>query len=406
MNSLFQGFFNAVKARMVSVWTKIRIYTNPTYLKGEFLRRLIEYFRQMTDIRPKDKNDYYSIFGWLISKRLAFFLVVTVGMVSAYYLTIVQPLSVFTSSKNGIKTYAYNSVPLRFTEDKVRITAKSGYLAFEGEVTRGVATGTGKLYREDGTMVYSGQFENSKYSGNGKLYYPSEQIQYMGGFSQNEYHGIGKLYRENGALEYEGNFLDGKKEGEGTLYDSSNNRIFEGNFSKDQLLYSDFVGKNTIEANSMYLGEKNVFTDEDYFVVVCTDIDAVFYGLQSVENIDDEILIEGIYVLKDTFEHFGTQTDNMTEISRILGKPVYEGNTEVIMPDAVAIQVLNQKKNVFYGEAISGVEKILSNAAIVTGLEKDYNLYIYAYVKDGLKYTFFCKDRTGDFSMYMVEKDS
>lgn len=405
MNSLFQGFFNAVKARMVSVWTKVRLFTNPTYLKSEVLRRLIDYFRQMTDIRPRNKNDYYVFFGWMISKRLAFFIVVLIGMVSAYYVIVVQPLSVFTSGENGIKTYAYDSVPLRFTGDRVRITAKSGYVAYEGDVLKGSAVGNGILYRKDGTKVYVGQFENSQFHGNGTLYYPTEQVQYTGSFLRNMYSGNGKLYRQNGSLEYEGAFLDGMKEGEGTLYDSSNNEIYLGNFSKDQLLYSDFVGKSTIEANIMYPGEKSIYTDEEYFVVDMSSLDAVYYGLQEGESLNDEIMIEGIYVLKNTFEYSGEELEGIGEIRQIMGEPVYEGNARIIMPEAVAIRILNRKADVFYGDAIKGVEQILADAAIVTDLDQDYNLYIYTYVQEGMRYTFFCKDRSGNFSMYLIEKD-
>lgn len=404
MNSLFQGFFNAVKARMISVWTKIRLFTNPTYLKGEVLRRLIEYFRQMTDVRPRDKNDYYSIFGWLVSKRLAFFIVVLIGMVSAYYVTVVQPLSVFTSGENGIKTYAYNSVPLRFTEGRVRIKAKSDYVAYEGMVAKGMAVGDGTLYRNDGSKVYVGQFENSKFQGTGTQYYPNGQLQYTGGFSQNLYHGNGKLYRQNGSMEYEGSFLDGMKEGEGTLYDGSNNEIFVGNFSKDQLLYSDFVGKSTVEANSMYPGMKMVYTDDEYFVVEMSDIDALYYGIQQEDSLTDEIIIEGIYILKNTFECFGETLESISEVTQILGNPVYEGNANIIMPEAVAIRNLRRNADAFYGDAIKGVEQILSDAAIVTELDEDYVVYIYSYEQEGLRYTFYGKDKSGKFSMYLIEK--
>jgi len=44
VNNLFQGFLNAIKAKFVPMWTKIRLLTNPTYLKNEVLRRLIVYF--------------------------------------------------------------------------------------------------------------------------------------------------------------------------------------------------------------------------------------------------------------------------------------------------------------------------------------------------------------------------
>lgn len=405
MNSLFHGFLNAIKAKFVPLWTKIRLLTNPTYLKTEVLRRLIIYFRKLTDVRPKDKNDYYGVFGWLISKRLAFFMVAFIGLASAYYLTVVQPLSVFTSGENGIKTYEYNSIPLRFTEGRVRILGKSKYLAYEGDVKKGVAHGNGVLYRIDGTKVYEGQFENSRFQGTGTSYYPTEQIQYTGAFHDNLYSGSGKLYRLNGALEYTGSFLNGMKEGEGSLYDSGNNKIYTGNFSKDQLLYSDFVGKSTAEAGNMYVGNKTVYTNEEYFVVDMADIDAVYYGRQDEENLNDEVIVEGVYILKDAFEYSGKMLKTITEVNRIMGNPVYEGNAYVILPEAVAIHVLNLSGSEFYGEVIKDSQEILSDAVIVNGYDDDYSVYIYTYIQDGLRYTFFGKDKNGKFAMYLIEKE-
>lgn len=405
MNSLFQGFLNAIKAKVVPLWTKIRLLTNPTYLKTEVLRRLIIYFRKLTDVRPKDKNDYYGMFGWLISKRLAFFIVAFIGLASAYYLTVVQPLSVFTSGENGIKTYEYDSIPLRFTDGRVRILGKSEYLAYEGDVKKGVVQGNGVLYRKDGTKAYEGQFENSRFQGTGTSYYPTEQIQYTGTFQENLYSGVGKLYRTNGSLEYTGSFLNGMKEGEGSLYDSGNNKVYTGNFSKDQLLYSDFVGKSTAEAGGMYVGSKTVYTNEEYFVVDMADIDAVYYGRQDEENLDDQVLIEGVYVLKDAYEYSGKTLKTITEVNRIMGEPIYEGNAYVILPEAVAIHVLNLSGSEFYGEVIKDSQEILSDAVVVNGYDDDYSVYIYTYVQDGLRYTFFGKDKNGKFAMYLIEKE-
>ena len=405
MNSLFQGFLNAIKAKMVPLWTKIRLLTNPTYLKTEVLRRLIVYFRQLTDIRPRDKHDYYSVFGWLISKRLAFFLVAFVGLASAVYLTKIQPLSVFTSDKAGIKTYSYDSIPLRFTKGKVRILGKSKYLAYEGNVEKGTAAGMGILYRKDGTKVYEGQFENSQFQGTGVSYYPTEQIQYKGTFQKNVYNGSGELYRNNGSLEYKGSFLDGMKEGEGSLYDSGNNVVYTGNFSKDQLLYSEFVGKSTAEANGIYVGKKTVYTDEEYFVVDMADIDAVYYGKQKEETLNDEVAVEGVYVLKGIFEYSGKEFDSIYQIGQILGDAIYEGNAYVILPEAVAIHILNRSGNDFYGEVLEESEQILADAIGVNDYDEEYSVYIYSYVKDGLRYTFFGKDRSGKFAMYLIEKE-
>lgn len=405
MNSLFQGFINALKVKITPVWTKIRLLTSPSYLKGEVLRRLIQYFRELTDIRPKDKHDYYGLFGWLVSKRLAFLVVITIGMLSAFYITIVQPLSTFTSSENGIKTYDYDSIPLRFTEGSVKILAKSKYVAYEGQVKDGLANGMGILYRKDGSMVYEGQFENSEFHGTGTSYYPSGQVQYVGAFQHNIYSGEGKLYRENGTLEYQGSFLDGKKEGEGTLYDSGNNKVYVGNFSNGNLQYSDFLGKNTAEANSMYVGDKTIFTNEEYFVVEMSDIDALYYGMQNEENIQDEVVIEGVYVLKDTFAYGGKELENVAEIKQIMGETIYEGNTYVIMPEAVAVHIMNRTGDGDFPNIIGDFEYFLTDAVNVNDYDEGYTLYIYTFVQDGMRYTFFCNDRSGEFSMYSIEKE-
>lgn len=403
MNSLFQGFLNALKARIVPIWTKVRLFTNPSYLKGEVLRRLIHYFRKMTDVKPRDKKDYYGFFGWLISKRLAFLIVVTIGLCSAFYVTVVQPISAFKTA-DGIKTYSYNSIPLRFTDGKVRILAKSKYLAYEGMVADGYAEGMGVLYRKDGSTVYEGQFEKSEFHGTGTSYYPTGQVQYNGAFQHNVYSGTGKLFRENGSVEYEGAFLEGRKDGEGTLFDGGNNKIYKGNFSKGNLLYTDFLGKSTAEANQMYLGEKVVYTDDTYFVVDMADIDAVCYGVQGEENLADEVMVEGVYVLKDSFDYGTESLHHVAEIAQIMGDAIYEGNSYVITPEVVAIRSMNETKHALHGAVPANYEQYLTDAVIVNGFDTGYSVYIYTYVMDDMRYTFFCKDRSGQFEMYLIEK--
>lgn len=404
MNSLFQGFINALKAKITPIWTKIRLFTNPSYLKGEVLRRLIQYFRNLTDIRPKDKQDYYSLFGWLISKRLAFLIVITIGMLSAFYLTMVQPLSAFSSSENGVKIYDYDSIPLRFTDGKVKILAKSKYVAYEGDVKDGLANGMGTLYRKDGSPVYEGQFENSEFHGQGISYFPSGQVQYIGTFQHNVYCGQGQLYRENGSMEYQGSFIDGKQEGEGVLYDSGNNKIYAGNFAQGNLLYGDFLGKNTAEANSMYFGNKIIYTNEEYFVVEMKDIDVLYYGILSNDSIEDQVVIGGIYVLKDNFTYNGKQLKTTTEIKQVMGDAIYEGNTYVIMPEAVAVHILNQRGEGDFPEIIGDWEYYLDDAVNVNDFDSGYILYIYTFEYEDMRYTFFGNDRSGTFSMYSVEQ--
>lgn len=404
MNSLFQGFLNALKARVVPLWTKIRLFTNPSYLRGEVLRRLIQYFRKLTDVRPKDKNDYYGFFGWLVSKRLAFLIVIAIGMCSAFYITVVQPLSAFTASADGVKTYSYRSIPLRFTDGKVRILAKSKYIAYEGLVSKGAANGMGVLYRKDGSTVYEGQFENNEFNGTGTSYYPTGQTEYVGSFQHNVFSGNGRLYRENGSLEYEGGFLEGMKDGAGVLYDSGSNKVFTGNFSKDHLLYADFLGKSTAEAAGIYTGKKTAYMDEEYFVVDMADIDGLYYGKQSEENLADTVMIEGVYVLKNAFAYGDREYTHIAEIAQLFGEQIYEGNTYLSTSDAAAVHVLNRTESVLHGDVRGEWEQYLADAVTVNSYDRSYSAYIYTFVQEDMRYTFFCKDRGGKFAMYLIEK--
>ena len=405
VSGLFQNFMNDMKAKFAPVKAKLKQFTDPGYLKNKILLPLLRFLDKIFNLRPKDENDYYGVFGWMISKRLAFVCVVVLGLISVFYVAGSQPLSPLNKEKGGIKTYSYDSIPLKFTKGKVRILAKSDYVAYEGEVERGAANGSGILYRKDGTKVYEGQFENSKFQGTGTSYYANGQIQYTGSFQQNLYSGEGSLYRQNGALEYEGAFLGGMKEGRGVLYDSGNNEIYRGNFQRNEVLYSDFIDKSTKEVGELYKGKKSVYLDEEYFVVEMTDLNAVYFGSQQVNNLTDEISVEGIYVLKDTFAYAGEDKKTIFELNHYLGDATYEGNSYINMPEAVAIHIRNQSGNEFYGEVITQMDQYLTDAAIVNEFDADFSVYIYTYVCDEIRYTFYCKDRSGKFFMYLIEKE-
>ena len=105
------------------------------------------------------------------------------------------------------------------------------------------------------------------------------------------------------------------------------------------------------------------------------------------------------------FEYSGKKIETVAEVSQIMGDAIYEGNAYVIFPEAVAIHILNQSGSEFYGEVVEEYEQILSDAVRVNKYNEDYSVYIYTYVQDGLRYTFFGKDRSGKFAMYLIEKE-
>lgn len=405
MGNIFLVLINTIKAKITPIWTKIKLWTNASFIRTKLLVRIRGFFSSMLNIRPRHEKDYYGIFGWLVSKKLVIAITVIIGLLSFYYLFFVNPPSVFTKSNAGIKTYNYDSVPLRFTSGEVRILAKSGYLAYEGTVSKGKAKGQGTLFNKDGALVYKGQFDNSKYNGLGSLYYPSGQIKYTGEFVDNEFQGEGVLYRENGSTEFEGKFVDNMMDGEGVLFDSSNNQIYKGGFSKGRLNYPDFLSKTTEEVSTMYTGRRIVYSDADDFAVNMPDINAMYYGKSDTNNINGSIEVSAIYVFENVFWYAGKQYSSIYDLIDILGNIEYEGNTYATMPDATAIHILNENGNEFYGDVEGKWTKTFEDAITVESFDSNYIIYLYTIKKDGIRYNFYCKDKTGIFTMYSMEQE-
>ena len=405
MQNLFQVLINVIKAKVLPIWTKLKLWTSWSFIRTKLLTKIRHFFAKLLDVRPRNREDYYGIGKWLVSKRLAFAITIIIGLISIYYVFFINTPAFLLAKGDGIKTYYYDEIPLRFMEGRVKILAESGYLAYEGDVSKGAATGEGKLFRENGSLVYEGAFELSRYNGHGKLYYPSGQLKYQGNFYDNLFSGTGTLYRENGSKEYAGDFLDGMKDGKGIYYSSTGSKVFEGNFSKDALMYTDFLGKSTADAGDIYTGRRTLYMDDESFLVSMEDINAIYYGNNNNENLNGNIIIEGVYVLSDTFEYQGLECSNVKEISDVFPKLEYEGNSYITMPEAVAIRILNESKNSFYGTVDGSWTNTLNDVVRVDYFDENYMLYLYTFVNGGLRYTFFSKDKSGEFSMYLIEQE-
>ncbi len=139
-DNLFKVLITSAKAKVTPLVTKVKLWTSWNFIRTRVISKIRDFFASLLNVRPRHKKDYYEAFGWLISRRLAIALVVVVGVLSLYYLFSVH--SVLPSGKTErVKTYAYDSILLRFAEEKVRILGESGYLAYEGQVEMAASPG-------------------------------------------------------------------------------------------------------------------------------------------------------------------------------------------------------------------------------------------------------------------------
>lgn len=353
-----------------------------------FLRRLIS--NKIFNIRPLDKNDYYTIGRFMVSRNLISAVIYIIGILGLYYFLALNPSGIFNGSENSVRTYSYKSPLLKFASGRVNIKAKSGYTAYIGNVSKGKANGQGTLYKKSGDIRYKGNFKDSEYNGNGTLYMDSGI--YQGEFKNNKFEGNGELLRTDGSTEYKGGFSDGKKSGEGELYDNAGQQVYKGNFNEDILLYTDFIGKSSLDAAQMYTGRRTIYYDDKNFAVDMEDINALYAGSSDEDYLDDSVQIHQVFVKSDKCMFAGKITDTISGIREIAGEPSFEGYSYITMPEAVALSE---------GLELSGD---FEDVREVTGYNRDDKLYLTMFEYSGLQYTFYGYEAGEKFVMYEVEE--
>uniref|UniRef100_UPI004056C981 hypothetical protein n=1 Tax=Agathobacter sp. TaxID=2021311 RepID=UPI004056C981 len=403
-DNLLKVLFTSIKAKVTPLVTKIKLWTSWNFIRTKLISSIRDFFFSLLDIKPRHKNDYYEVFGWLISRRLAVAAVVVVGVCSLYYLFCANSI-MGSSETGGVKTYPYDSVLLRFAEGNVRILGEDGYLAYEGEVADGAVNGYGTLHNRDGVVVYQGDFENNLYHGNGIQYYDDGTMQYIGSFEQNKFAGTGKLYRRNGSLAYEGEFALGLENGEGKLYDNSSNLVYTGKFHQGEIQYGELLGKKVSEVAEIYTGKRVLYEDESDFAVILKDIDAMYLGEENEDSLEDEMTVEKVLVLKEYFQAGKTACTTIQKLRNVFGEEIYQGNSDIMMAEAVAVNWLAEQGNGSGPRVDVDITAVYEDYMTVDDFDSDYTVYLYSFRMDGLVYTFVCEDKESTFSFYFIEKE-
>lgn len=146
MNGIIKDLFNFIMQKFKAVSSAIKRLFMPEYLLGKAKVALKKALNKVMGVKPRDKNDYYRVGRYLVSRRLVSMIIFVMGIAGAYYFLFINPLGGIRSKSDNVKVYNYDSIPLRFVSDTVKIKAKSGYVAYYGEVKDGKAEGKGALY--------------------------------------------------------------------------------------------------------------------------------------------------------------------------------------------------------------------------------------------------------------------
>ena len=404
MKNLLNMLFSSARAKIMPLWIKLRMWTSPAFLRSKVLVKVREFFSKLVDVRPRDKRDYYPIFRWLVSKRLAFALVVALGLVSLLYISSMLPDNRLKDG-GGVPTYKYRAIPLKFHTGTVNILAKDGHVAYTGEVDGGAASGQGTLYAADGSTVYEGQFENSMYNGEGTLYYPNGSPKYVGGFTDNEYNGTGSSYRPNGVLEYSGDYVAGDRTGSGTLYNSVGSKVFQGSFLGGEIVYHDFLTRPTSEVPELYSGETAVYQSNEEYCVTMPEIDAVYAVKDGSNTLENEWTVDRVYVMHNSVPLESGTCTTLRQLMAAMGEPLYFGTAWVDLPEAVAWDLTAEKQPDKMDQVRIDSSASFENVFSVSDYGRDFQMYLYTFQQNGLLYTFyFTGAGESEFVMYAIEK--
>ncbi len=230
----------------VNIWT------------AKIVKPLTKFVKQTLTLKPKSKDEYYTVGKFLIFKKvfLAVVLIICAG-IFLYFTMFADPIETSPTTPSAALTgesFDYDDMAVKDFTGVANIHSSTGEVVYTGEISAGVAEGVGTLLDRDGNKVYEGEFAQNVYEGegikfyengavqyvgefagnlfegDGSMYYPDGNIQYSGQFSGGEFNGTGELYNQEGTLLYTGNFLDGDYHAEGISYFEDGTRRYEGEF--------------------------------------------------------------------------------------------------------------------------------------------------------------------------------
>ena len=389
-------------AKIQPIATKLRFAFSGTFWRTMVFTKIRVFFTKLLNVKPRNKKDYYPMGRWLVSKRLAFALLVAFGVICALYISKNIPAK-NTSATKAIPVYHYNSTALKFKKGEVSILARDGHLAYTGAVSKGAVNGAGVLYTKKGTKLYEGDFVSNQYSGTGKLYYPDGSLQYEGEFAQNLFQGKGKYYFQSGAMQYDGEYLSGRRNGAGILYNSAASKIFTGNFRDDEIVYSDLLDKSTSDVSSMYSGSTSVYSTADEYCVTLDEIGAAYAATNGETSLDGNWKVQQLYVLSGKLTIGGEDYKTVAAVKKALGAPDYFGDAYVDLPEAVCINKLISGGNEELESVNISSTSELDGVYTVGAYDRNRTVYIYSFVKDGLVYTLYCASKNAQtFLMYAI----
>ncbi|MGO5096796.1 hypothetical protein ACTQ34_13385 [Agathobaculum sp. LCP25S3_E8] len=93
----------------------------------------------------------------------------------------------------------------------------------------------------------------------------------------------------------------------------------------------------------------------------------------------------------------------VTEVANQLGITEYEGETPVLLAEAVTINSLTEDSALRFEKVDMQTDSSFEEAVNVTGYDQNYPVYIHSFEREGMVYTFYTNEENGDrFDFYSI----
>ena len=99
-----------------------------------------------------------------------------------------------------------------------------------------------------------------------------------------------------------------------------------------------------------------------------------------------------------------TAISSLDDLTKAMGEPEFQGNTYITLPEAVAVELINQQEEPLEIDAQLETSALYDEVQTVESYQSMLEIYLYVYQTEDLIYTFFCENRDTPFFMYMVEQ--
>lgn len=212
---------------------RLRRFLSPNVISAKVTGPVSQNVKALFTLKPQSREDYISIFGLWVYKKLLFTLIFLLCVAAILLCNLLPPADTQAAQPRAVVTdvtFRYDDMEVAAYSGMANILDAAGNLIYTGEVSEGICSGNGTLYTPEGVLRYQGEFDRNRFAGRGVLYYPDGVPCYEGEFADNLFGGEGALYDREGRLVYEGGFASGQYSGQGRLMDQEGRLSYEGGF--------------------------------------------------------------------------------------------------------------------------------------------------------------------------------